>query len=99
MMARYYTSEIQNWESADKYLGTKKERPLPFCDNLRIRRITTMLLSDYPTETGEIVITLHGNIIVVFNKGMETKFPYRGSYENSPTTKRHRSAFGGPLKV
>ena len=99
-MARKYTSEILTWESADKYLGTKKERPLPHCASLRIERLTTMLgKSGLPEYTGEIVIRLHGNTIVRFEQGKDPEFPYKGRFENSPTTKRHRSAFGGPWKV
>lgn len=99
-MASKYTSEIRTWESADKYLGTKKERPLPYCDALRIERITTMLgNSGLPEYTGEIVVRLHGNIIVLFEHGKEPEFPYKGQFKNSPTTKRHRSAFGGPWRV
>ena len=100
-MARNYESKILTYEQADIYLGNKKERPLPHCNNLRIRRVTTMLgTSGLPELTGEIVVTLHGNIIVVWRcAGKEAEFPYRGMYKNTITTKRHRSAFGGPWKV
>lgn len=54
-MASNYTSAIQTREDADKYLGGKKERPLPKCDNLRIRRITTMLNGDRPEYTGDLM--------------------------------------------
>lgn len=91
-MPRSYTSEIQTWEAADAYLGPKSERPLPHCANLRIVR------QGFGTST--ISVTLHGNVIVRFpGPGLDKEFPYRGHFENTPTTKRHRSAFGGPWEV
>ena len=98
-MARKYTSEIVTREDADKYLGNKRERPLPRCDSLRISRISTMLEGPFPVYTGEIVVRLHGHIIVHWDKDGNKTFPYNGLYLNSPTTKRHRYAFGGPWKV
>lgn len=100
-MARNYRSEILTWQDANTYLGNKRERPLPNCSNLRIERVTTMLgKSGKPELTGEIVVRLHGNIIVRWNdKESPIEFPYKGMYVNSPTTKRHRVAFGGPWKV
>lgn len=100
-MARNYESKILTYEQADSYLGNKKERPLPHCDNLRICRITTMLgTSGLPEFTGEIVVKLHGFTIVYWRDANSVaEFPYRGQWQNSPTTKRHRLAFGGPWKV
>ena len=98
-MARQYTSEIVTREDADKYLGNKRERPLPRCANLRIGRVRTMLEGPNPVYTEEIVVQLHGHIIVHWDKDGNKTFPYKGMHLNSPTTKRHRSAFGGPWKV
>lgn len=98
-MARNYKSGILTYEQATAYLGSKKERPLPNCSSLRIERITTMLEGPEPTLTGEIVVKLHGHVIVLWDKDGNKTFPYTGMYKNTITTKRHRSAFGGPWKV
>ena len=95
-MPSNYKSEIQTWESADAYLGSKDERPLPHCANLRIRRCPWVGDAKNPP----ILVTLHGNTIVRFpGPGLDKEFPYHGHFENTLTTKRHRSAFGGPWKV
>lgn len=100
-MASQYTSKILTYADADTFLGSKKERPLPRCSNLRISRVTTMLgKTGLPEFTGEIVVKLHGFTIVYWRDANHVaEFPFRGQWQNSPTTKRHRSAFGGPWKV
>jgi len=100
-MASQYTSKILTYEQADAFLGAKKERPLPRCSDLRISRVTTMLgKSRLPEFTGEIVVKLRGFTIVYWrDANHEAEFPYRGQWQNSPTKKRHRSAFGGPWNV
>ena len=97
-MPRNYTSEIQTWGDARAYLGSKSERPLPHCSNLRIRWNETFGWSVDGDRS--IVVTLHGNTIVRFpGPGLDKEFPYHGHFENTRTTKRHRSAFGGPREV
>ena len=103
-MPSNYKSEIQTWEDADKYLGSKDERPLPHCANLRIGRAREYSENDDGVTSWKygpaILVTLHGNTIVRFpGPGLDKEFPYRGHFTNFSTTKRHRSAFGGPWKV
>ena len=100
-MTRSYTSAIQSYEDANAYLGSKRERPLPHCSNLRIHKIYTMVAKGregVPTPTDEIVVKLHGNTIVTLRPGEKT-FACPSMYRNSMTTKRHRGAFGGPRKI
>lgn len=83
MGAQYY-SNIHTYNDAEKYLGSKKERPCDFGQkNTRIVR---------RNETS-IMVTLYDNIIIIFNKDKETQYPYNGQFKNSRLTHTVLKAF------
>lgn len=77
-------SKIHSYNDANDYLGNKLDRPCDFGNkNTRIKR----------ERDDKIVVTLYGNIIVVFNKDKETEYPYDGIYSETMTTKRIIKSF------
>lgn len=78
-------SLITSFEIAENYLGNKLESISDFQNkNVRIVR----------ENDNSIVVTLHGNIIVRFEKNKPVSYPYDGMYRNTPTTKRILKSFG-----
>lgn len=83
-MPRQPNSKNHSYDDAEKYLGSKLQRPCDFgCKNCRIMR----------EGATKILVTLHENVVIVFHKDAATEYPYHGMYENSQTSKRVLKAF------
>jgi len=84
-MASQKYSLITSFEIAENYLGKKLERISDF-QNKKVRIVRE--------NDNSIIVTLHGNIIVRFEKGKPVSYPYDGMYRNTQTTKRILKSFG-----
>lgn len=83
-MSKAYRSKIHTYNDAEKYLGSKMERPCDFGQkNTRIVR----------QNESSIAVTLYDNIIIIFNKGKNTQYPYDGQFKDSQITHTILRAF------